>query len=71
MTELKPCPFCGGEAEVVEIHPGMLRIVCNSCLARSGWLPDGATRGEAIEAWNTRQPLECEASRPLNVGRPS
>lgn len=29
------------------------------------------TPEEAAEAWNGRQPLECEETYPLNIGRPS
>ena len=32
--ELKPCPFCGGEAEVVDTHVYLdkaIRIKCTSC----------------------------------------
>lgn len=44
MSELKPCPFCGGEAEAVHEINGMWTVECVKC----GALVDG------IEAWNTR-----------------
>ena len=44
MTELKPCPFCGGEAEAVHEINGMWTVECTKC----GALVDG------IAAWNTR-----------------
>ena len=55
MSELKPCPFCGGEAEILtaeSMHGGYLSgIMCNDCRSR-GDVYD--TEAEAIEAWNTR-----------------
>ena len=41
---LKPCPFCGGEAEAVHEINGFWTVECIKC----GALVDG------IEAWNTR-----------------
>jgi Lar family restriction alleviation protein len=48
--ELKPCPFCGGKAEVAEHKFGFNTVYCESCGARTtAWyLPD------AIETWNRR-----------------
>ena len=54
-SELLPCPFCGGEAEILtaeSMHGGYLSgIMCNDCRSR-GDVYD--TEAEAIEAWNTR-----------------
>lgn len=47
--ELKPCPFCGGEATVIECASYCVR--CNTCETESKWFPYGK---EAIEAWNRR-----------------
>ena len=44
MEELKPCPFCGGEAEPVFEIDGTTTVECIKC----GALVDG------IEAWNRR-----------------
>lgn len=54
--DLKPCPFCGGEVELLSNI-----VSCMHCLCA---LPDGYgyegenigfhTEGEAIAAWNTR-----------------
>ena len=44
MTELKPCPFCGGEAEVTVEIDDLRSVECTSC----GALVDG------IDEWNTR-----------------
>lgn len=34
MTELKPCPFCNGEAELeadIERHNDLVRVICKRC----------------------------------------
>lgn len=51
MSELLPCPFCGGEAEIR--GDSVLFVQCAKCGTRYG---DRyyATKAEAIAAWNTR-----------------
>lgn len=52
MAELKPCPFCGGEATLWHDY-GVDRpwnILCR-CGGRVGYF---VTKKEAIEAWNRR-----------------
>ena len=58
--ELKPCPFCGGEAEVFDLqheNAGTYWIVCckgsSTNCAYEGHF-DKPTREEAISAWNRR-----------------
>lgn len=55
MTDLLPCPFCGGEAEMLtaeSMNGGYLfGIMCNDCRSR-GDVYD--TEAEAIAAWNVR-----------------
>lgn len=56
MSDLKPCPFCGGEAYVAKraIH-GILwwyGCGCKKCRVQYGCLCD--TEEEAIEQWNRR-----------------
>ena len=62
MDEIKPCPFCGGEAEMEQYqtysYETVHRMFCPSCKmsVRCG---DGTIKQELIEAWNTR----CEPTR--------
>ena len=62
MTELKPCPFCGGEAFVSEClyscEPGRITtkvVECNGCHTTTF---EYDTKEEAIEAWNNRTESE-------------
>ena len=53
---LKPCPFCGGEAElVIENHreyPSTYYVACKSrCLRQYSY----NVKGMAIKAWNRRE----------------
>lgn len=64
MTELKPCPFCGGEARLW--HPKEYDITlgsvkCNSCGASTESFTDDDS---AIEAWNKRP-------NPWHTGTPT
>ena len=66
---LVPCPFCGGEAEVVAYGPRLLRpsrnhvysVSCNECEMMFGWDVDYGgrydTEYEVMLAWNTRAPI--------------
>ena len=51
MTELKPCPFCGGEAKISDMgYPHW--VFCEKCGARiHGYTTD---ERDSIEAWNRR-----------------
>ena len=55
MTELKPCPFCGGEAKVewlcnAEPYFSTFQTVCTDC----GIYIEVGSEEEAIKRWNTR-----------------
>lgn len=65
--ELKPCPFCGGEANTIQTRWSNNRwyTCCPSCDTINGLLEgyDIAgryeTEAEAAEAWNTRAERTC------------
>ena len=62
-TELKPCPFCGREAKIVDdttiMYIPQYQIRCKniSCTIRpkTNWCVD---KSEAIRHWNTRKPMD-------------
>lgn len=65
-SELKPCPFCGGEADIVDIpshrdHSMELIVTCvaDGCLYECA-TPAFTTEAEAIAAWNRRAADERE-----------
>ena len=60
MSELKPCPFCGGEAELDE-YCGKYVVFCKN--ASCSWRK---TKAEAIEAWNARYERTCETCEQTN-----
>lgn len=57
MTELKPCPFCGGKADwfVLEKmnNEKLYYVECSYCFARTGYY---FTEYESIKEWNKRIP---------------
>ena len=57
-NELKPCPFCGGEAEAYYVIDGSFACSCTSCSYAS--CAGFNTEQEAIEAWNRRAERTCK-----------
>ena len=57
MADLKPCPFCGGEAYSDKIGKPLFTIRCTNidCYAEISKV----SYEEAINAWNTRKPMEA------------
>lgn len=52
MSELKPCPFCGGEPEKVYRSTGQTtQIVCTGCKAQ---FPKSTCENAYDDAWNRR-----------------
>ena len=61
MAELKPCPFCGGEADFLTANNGAeVWVICTDCGAQTAkeWTNlvvfGNGGKGRAIEAWNRR-----------------
>lgn len=65
--ELKPCPFCGGEAKLVKSKSKIndIRIKCAACGIKTGWWM-GASN-EMLEQWNTRVPQISDDSECLEI----
>ena len=62
MAELKPCPFCGGEASTeFEYYGETVRIKCENCGVRTPSYPSTKRLGEltgyqwACNMWNNRK----------------
>ena len=62
MSEIKllPCPFCGGEVKMYSTKIDAIQechdFHCDSCNMTISY--DYTNKQEAIEAWNTRKPME-------------
>lgn len=55
--KLKPCPFCGGEAELWDnkLTHRLYGVICKKCDCMT---PCFESEVEAIEAWNRRKPID-------------
>ena len=68
MSELKPCPFCGGEAEqsiTHTTHYDFYYIHCKQCKNQSGSCTD---KSVVVNQWNTRHTPEGYALVPVEPG---
>lgn len=66
MSELLPCPFCGGEAEVQhqtrELYGDVVDWYGVYCKKQfCGYVSGQSTEAEAVAAWNTRAERTCQA----------
>ena len=54
-NKLKPCPFCGGEAELYQTYNGCYQVECHKCGARSCI---EKKKENVISNWNMRSTTE-------------
>ena len=57
MIELKPCPFCGGDAKIETFKTAMeadarYRVRCGSCWCQTDW--EYWSAEDVATAWNRR-----------------
>ena len=60
MSELKPCPFCGGDPVAIETRPGRGELYCGNCDVVLGG-NNAMTAEEWTDAWNARAERTCIA----------
>lgn len=65
MTELKPCPFCGGQATAVDCGVEWF-VRCSRCGANREKLY--RQRCDAVRAWNTRKYSEADDEKKETCG---
>ena len=53
---MKACPFCGNDAEIVELNNGKYTVICtnNRCNCESP--NDSVSKKGAARIWNRRRP---------------
>lgn len=58
--QLAKCPLCGGEAKIDKTITNTVSVECTVCHASSRIIlcTEGDIEQKAIEAWNTRKPIE-------------
>jgi len=62
---LRPCPFCGGMAEITEHRDGTFSIECeNECVSTIR----GMNRKRAVQTWNTRSNDYWGVGTPSEIG---
>jgi Lar family restriction alleviation protein len=52
--KLKPCPFCGGEADIMTPEDDNMRLAAVMCMGCYVTGPEREAEDLAIAAWNTR-----------------
>lgn len=68
--ELKPCPFCGGEAYLRDFGAGFHRVCCwNRDCAMTCETPMRTSAEKAIMDWNTRAEKTCRVDKSAKVSR--
>ena len=55
MTELKPCPFCGGKGKFTELYKNIFVVSCPNCGVGTAIFSHPE---KAIEAWDRRAEAE-------------
>lgn len=66
MTELKPCPFCGGEDIHIgwtDFDSGVIFVECETCGMYCEPKDCYANEPKAIAAWNTRAERTCKVEK--------
>lgn len=75
MSELKRCPFCGGEARLQRWHrKSDYYVICKECGCRTPLFQyqfdsKEERRKDAINTWNNRKPLERVVERLETEGK--
>ena len=64
MSELKPCPFCGGEVHFYEDHDDMTMVIlCEKCdYAIGGGLIEKNGKPSIDDIWNNRVDARMEGN---------
>ena len=55
MSELKPCPFCGGKAHIHNSVVGIWWYACDQCKAETR---ASSYKSDALEIWNRRSAID-------------